>query len=58
MYAALYELAGVTVPAGERTKPPCCGADGTPPMDDLAVDELVDRALRVRRTRGRQTGPT
>ncbi|GIG00936.1 hypothetical protein [Catellatospora citrea] len=51
VYAALYELAGVKPPTDPRTKPPCCDDGGLPPEIGAAVDELADRAVRIRRTR-------
>ncbi|WP_186315518.1 type II toxin-antitoxin system RelE family toxin [Catellatospora sichuanensis] len=51
VYAALYELAGVKPPTDPRTKPSCCDDSGLPPEIGAAVDELTDRAVRIRRTR-------
>lgn len=45
VYAALYQLAGVTPPEGPRTKPPCCDEDDQPPEPDLSVlDQLIQQA--------------
>jgi hypothetical protein len=52
VYSQLYELAGLAEPpAGERTKPPCCGAeDGNPPIPDSEL--LADLANRARQLSG------
>jgi hypothetical protein len=53
IYAELYRLLGVEPPdARGRTKPPCCDAtDQTPPVLGTVLDEIVERASQVRRTR-------
>jgi hypothetical protein len=50
VYVELYKLAGLDrPPVGERTKPPCCGADDeAPPLVDLkVVDDLFQRARKL-----------
>jgi hypothetical protein len=49
VYAALYELLGMSPPMGKRSKPPCCGEDGEPPVDPEMLDRLVTAAKRLRR---------
>lgn len=52
VYTALYKLVGVRPTSNEkRTKPPCCGEAGEAPVLDGLVEELVERARRLRRTR-------
>ena len=52
VYTELYRLAGLEdVPSGERTKPSCCGTEGTAPHLMSEVIDLVDRARMLRRTR-------
>ncbi|MCO1577829.1 hypothetical protein M8C13_18915 [Crossiella sp. SN42] len=43
VYTRLYALAGIPVPTGKRTKPPCCAADGKPPALGEELGGLVDR---------------
>lgn len=55
VYTLLYSLAGLShPPAGERTKPSCCGVDdGLPPITDQELaDTLVSQARAL--TRGRR----
>lgn len=54
VYTELYRLVGGPTPTGlARTKPSCCGSDGSASvLGDLAED-LVMRATRLRRTRHR-----
>lgn len=49
VYSQLSELAGLSRPAGRRSKPPCCGAaDGKPPIPDPELlDDLVTRARQL-----------
>lgn len=49
VYAVLYELLGMSQPTGMRSKPPCCGEDGEPPVDPEMLDRLVTAAKRLRR---------
>jgi hypothetical protein len=49
VYAALYELLGMSQPKGKRSKPPCCDDDGEPPIDPELLDRLVTAAKRLRR---------
>jgi hypothetical protein len=51
IYAELYRPAGVDVPARRRSKPPCCDGEGRPSAPDTLVESLVDRAVRLRKTR-------
>ncbi len=53
VYAELYRLLGAEPPDGAgRDKPPCCDADtDLPPVLGAAVDEFVERAAKVRRSR-------
>jgi hypothetical protein len=53
VYAELYRLLGAEPPDGAgRDKPPCCDADtDLPPVLGAAVDEFVERASKVRRSR-------
>lgn len=57
VYAALYDLAGLTPPPADdgRTKPSCCDEQsGQPPTFDVeALEDLVTRARELRRSRGR-----
>lgn len=48
LYRELYEVVGIAVPAGPRTRPPCCDEAGYPPIDD-AVLERIDLYRRRRR---------
>jgi hypothetical protein len=50
VYGALYEQLGINPPTGKRSKPPCCGEDGEPPIDPVLLDRLVTAAKRLRRT--------
>jgi hypothetical protein len=49
VYGALYELLGISEPTGKRSKPPCCGEDGEPPIDPVLLDGLVRATKRLRR---------
>jgi hypothetical protein len=49
VYAALYELLGISQPTEKRSKPPCCGEDGEPPIDPELVDRMATAAKRLRR---------
>jgi hypothetical protein len=49
VYGALYELLGISLPEGKRSKPPCCGEDGEPPIDPELLDRLATAAKRLRR---------
>ena len=50
VYTAPYQLAGVDLPEGPRTKPPCCDEDEQPPaVDGALLDDLVRRARSLRR---------
>lgn len=52
VYQMLYRLAGVSPPDSlRRTKPTCCDPDGIAPYVTDQVNELVDRAAKLRRTR-------
>ena len=53
IYAELYRLLGVEPPdARRRTKPPCCEGTGPqPPVLGSLLDDIVQRASHVRRTR-------
>jgi hypothetical protein len=53
VYGELYRLLGVEPPDGAgRDKPPCCDADtDLPPVLGAAVDEFVERAAKIRRSR-------
>jgi len=53
VYAELYRLLGVEPPdSAGRDKPPCCDkATDLPPVLGAAVNEVVDRSAKVRRTR-------
>lgn len=51
VYTQLYELAQLPVPAGQRTKPPCCSQEGEPPEWNDDIESLVGRAQEVARTR-------
>ncbi|MGH3070204.1 MAG: hypothetical protein ACRDNT_02135 [Streptosporangiaceae bacterium] len=57
VYAELYRLLGADPPDGAgRDKPPCCDADtGLPPVLGAAVDEFIERAAKVRRSRRQPT---
>ncbi len=45
VYARLYELLGVDVPQGARTKPHCCGETGEPPqLSETETDPFNVRA--------------
>lgn len=58
VYAGLYELVDAAPPEGSgRSKPPCCGEDGQPPLglgDDLA--DLIIRVAKQRRPRRQRAG--
>lgn len=49
VYGALYELLGISRPTGKRSKPPCCGEDGEPPVDLELLDRLVTAVKGLRR---------
>jgi hypothetical protein len=49
VYAALYELLGISQSTGKRSKPPCCDEDGEPPVDPELVDRLVTAVKGLRR---------
>ncbi|WP_329788047.1 hypothetical protein V1227_25775 [Lentzea sp. DG1S-22] len=52
VYTRLYESLGLSVPAGRRTKPPCCSDLNEPPAWGAEIDDLValfDAATRRRR---------
>jgi hypothetical protein len=52
VYAELYRLVGHELPPSERrTKPPCCGPDGSAPAFGPAAEDLARRATEIRRTR-------
>lgn len=53
VYAELYRLLGVEPQDGAgRDKPPCCDMDtDLPPVLGAAVDEFIERASKVRRSR-------
>lgn len=51
VYTTLYRLIGTSPPSGERTKPSCCDGAGQPPVLGDIVEQLADRAVRLRRTR-------
>ena len=53
VYAELYRVLGVEPPVARgRTKPPCCdAADEVPPVLGAVVDDILQRAAQVRRTR-------
>jgi hypothetical protein len=54
IYAELYHLLGVDPPdAAGRLKPPCCDeAQDLPPLLGAAFTEILDRATKIRKTRG------
>ena len=55
IYDELYEQQGVEPPDAKRTKPPCCDeAAQLPPVLGDLVDQILDRAKQVRRTRRRR----
>lgn len=43
VYAGLYRQLGIEPPTGKRTKPPCCGPAGEPPVWGDDVETLVDQ---------------
>jgi hypothetical protein len=50
IYAELWQLLGVERPAGERTKPPCCGPHETAPaIETELMWEIIEAAGRRRR---------
>ncbi|WP_433376696.1 hypothetical protein ACQPZX_08315 [Actinoplanes sp. CA-142083] len=52
IYAELYRLVGhEPEPSEKRTKPPCCGEDGTAPALGQAAEDLALRATEIRKTR-------
>ena len=53
VYAELYRLLGVDPPdAKGRTKPPCCDElEQMPPVLGSILDDILNRAAQVRRTR-------
>jgi hypothetical protein len=53
VYAELYRLLGIDPPeAAGRSKPPCCDEAGElPPILGAALNEVLDRAAKMRRTR-------
>jgi hypothetical protein len=51
IYHQLYELAGVGVPTGKRTKPSCCTADQPPPLWGSEIYGLVERARKLTKSR-------
>jgi hypothetical protein len=54
IYDELYRQQGVEPPDARRTKPPCCDeATQLPPVLGDLVDQVLDRAQQVRRTRQR-----
>ena len=55
IYTALYDLAGVERPQQPRSKPPCCGEDGTAPSVATAdINDLVQRTRAIARA-GRES---
>lgn len=42
VYATLIEALDLEVPQAARTKPPCCGDDGLPPVDEELVNAVAD----------------
>jgi hypothetical protein len=50
-YGSLYELLEIPEPTGKRNKPPCCGEDGEPPVDQELFDRLL-LAIKVLSRRG------
>lgn len=54
VYTQLYELAGITPPEGNRTKPACCGDDGGPPEGSEVASELADRIHLLAKARRRR----
>lgn len=53
IYARLYRALEIGVPAGERTKPPCCDEDEAPPVDEQLVERFREGVKRLRREEGR-----
>lgn len=52
IYAELYRLVGHAPESSDkRTKPPCCGADGTAPALGPVAEDLALRATELRKTR-------
>lgn len=51
VYAQLYDLLQISIPQGRRDKPPCCGADGRPPLWGDDVEMLTDRFRKLTRRR-------
>lgn len=52
VYAELYRLVGHEPESSEkRTKPPCCGEDGSAPALGQAAEDLALRASEIRKTR-------
>lgn len=53
-YRALAEELGLSVSTEERTKPPCCGPDGEPPIDPQLIED-TDAAFKVMTRRERRS---
>ncbi|MFI5931816.1 hypothetical protein [Actinoplanes sp. NPDC051494] len=52
VYYELYRIVGFEPDSSEkRTKPPCCGDDGSAPAMGQLAEDLALRAIPVRRTR-------
>lgn len=51
VYGVVYELLGIDEPIGKRTKPPCCDAEGGPPVDPELLDQMLHAAARLQRRR-------
>ena len=49
VYDLLMEHLGLETIKAERSKPPCCGEDGLPPVDQGLSASLVDALNRTRR---------
>jgi hypothetical protein len=48
IYEWVYRIVGRPVPAGPRTKPPCCDGNGQDPqLDPATVDDLVSRTRNL-----------
>lgn len=54
VYTLIYQLAGIDVPTGERTKPACCDTKGNPPEGTEIVDALVDSMTALDKARKRR----
>jgi hypothetical protein len=48
-YGSLYAMLGIAEPTERRTKPPCCGDDGEPPVDPEVADRLFLAAKKLLR---------